>query len=78
MSAFGTTLLVVGVLNCVIILARTVSDIEIVRTAKFLAKDCDAEQRARVSARLIGALTAGRRPASPFRRPAAAQGEERD
>lgn len=78
MSAFGTSALVVLVLNCVIVLARTISDIEIIRTAKSLAKDCDAEQRARVSARLVGVLTAGRRPWGYSSRRALAPGEERD
>ncbi len=67
MSALGTTSLVVLV-PCVVSLAKAIRVVVIVRTAKSLVEDCDSEQRADLSARLISVLAPGHWPSRPPRR----------
>jgi hypothetical protein len=77
MSALGTTSLMVLV-PCVVALARAVRVIVIVRTAKSLVEDCDSQQRADLSARLVGVLAPARRPSRPPRRQTAVLGVGHD
>lgn len=77
MSALGTTSLMVLV-PCVVVLTRAVRVIVIVRTAKSPVEDCDSDQRADLSARLVGVLAAGHRSYRSPRRQAAALGERHD
>ncbi len=78
MSVLGPTSLM-ALVPCVVVLTRAVRVIVIVRTAKSLVEDCDSDQRADLSARLVGVLAAGHRPyRTSRRRRTAALGEERD
>lgn len=74
MSALGATSLMVLV-PCVVVLTRVIRVVVIVRAAKSLVEDCDPDQRADLSARLVSVLAAG---PGPSRRRTVAFGEERD